>query len=102
MPLVKGQTYFAGPARAGQGGHARAAQGRAVLAADGQAVETDGPRPWPHHRAAQGRRHKQHYRPVDFRRDKDAIAARVERLEYDPNRSAHLRCCFKPTASVAT
>src|SRR2546428_2996401 len=34
--------------------------------------------------------HKQHYRMVDFRRDKDGIAAKVERLEYDPNRSAHL------------
>ena len=34
--------------------------------------------------------HKQHYRLVDFRRDKDGIAAKVERLEYDPNRSAHL------------
>ena len=34
--------------------------------------------------------HKQHYRMVDFRRDKDGIVARVERLEYDPNRSAHL------------
>jgi len=35
--------------------------------------------------------HKQHYRVVDFRRnDKDGIPARVERLEYDPNRSAHL------------
>lgn len=35
--------------------------------------------------------HKKHYRVVDFRRnDKDGIPARVERLEYDPNRSAHL------------
>jgi large subunit ribosomal protein L2 len=34
--------------------------------------------------------HKQHYRMVDFRRNKDGIPARVERLEYDPNRSAHL------------
>lgn len=34
--------------------------------------------------------HKQHYRMVDFRRDKDGIAARVERLEYDPNRTAHI------------
>ena len=34
--------------------------------------------------------HKQHYRLVDFRRAKDGIAARVERIEYDPNRSAHL------------
>lgn len=34
--------------------------------------------------------HKQHYRRVDFRRNKDGVPARVERLEYDPNRSAHL------------
>jgi large subunit ribosomal protein L2 len=34
--------------------------------------------------------HKHHYRVVDFRRDKDGIPAKVERLEYDPNRSAHL------------
>ena len=34
--------------------------------------------------------HKSHYRVVDFRRNKDGIAAKVERLEYDPNRSAHL------------
>ena len=38
----------------------------------------------------QGGGHKQHYRVIDFRRDKDGIAAKVERLEYDPNRSAHL------------
>lgn len=34
--------------------------------------------------------HKKHYRLVDFKRDKDSIPATVERLEYDPNRSAHL------------
>ena len=34
--------------------------------------------------------HKQHYRIVDFRRDKDGIQATVERLDYDPNRNAHL------------
>ena len=34
--------------------------------------------------------HKHHYRVVDFRRNKDGIAAKVERLEYDPNRSAHI------------
>jgi large subunit ribosomal protein L2 len=34
--------------------------------------------------------HKQQYRIVDFRRNKDGIVAKVERLEYDPNRSAHL------------
>jgi len=38
----------------------------------------------------QGGGHKQHYRKVDFVRSKDGIAAKVERLEYDPNRSAHL------------
>ena len=34
--------------------------------------------------------HKQHYRVIDFRRNKDGIPARVERLEYDPNRSSHI------------
>mgnify|MGYP002713174102 CR=1 FL=1 len=38
----------------------------------------------------QGGGHKQHYRLVDFRRNKDGIAARVERIEYDPNRSANI------------
>lgn len=38
----------------------------------------------------QGGGHKHHYRMVDFRRNKDGIAATVERIEYDPNRSAHL------------
>jgi large subunit ribosomal protein L2 len=38
----------------------------------------------------QGGGHKQHYRMIDFKRDKDGIAAVVERLEYDPNRSAHI------------
>ena len=38
----------------------------------------------------QGGGHKQHYRIVDFKRQKDGIPAIVERLEYDPNRSAHL------------
>lgn len=34
--------------------------------------------------------HKRNYRIIDFKRDKDGIPARVERLEYDPNRSANL------------
>ena len=33
---------------------------------------------------------KQRYRLIDFKRDKDDIAARVERIEYDPNRTAHI------------
>jgi len=38
----------------------------------------------------QGGGHKQRYRLVDFKRDKDGVPGVVERLEYDPNRSAHL------------
>jgi large subunit ribosomal protein L2 len=38
----------------------------------------------------QGGGHKQHYRKIDFKRNKDGIIAKVERLEYDPNRSAHI------------
>ncbi len=34
--------------------------------------------------------HKQQYRVIDFKRTKDGIPAKVERLEYDPNRSAHI------------
>lgn len=40
--------------------------------------------------------HKQQYRIIDFRRDKDGIPARVERLEYDPNRTAHIALvCYR-------
>jgi len=38
----------------------------------------------------QGGGHRQHYRLVDFKRNKDGVPGRVERLEYDPNRSAHI------------
>ena len=38
----------------------------------------------------QGGGHKKAYRLIDFLRDKDGIPAKVERLEYDPNRSANL------------
>lgn len=34
--------------------------------------------------------HKRLYRVIDFLRDKDNILGKVERLEYDPNRTAHL------------
>ena len=34
--------------------------------------------------------HKRRYRIIDFKRDKDGIAAVVERLEYDPNRTANI------------
>jgi large subunit ribosomal protein L2 len=34
--------------------------------------------------------HKQHYRIIDFKRDKLEISGKVERIEYDPNRTAHI------------
>jgi large subunit ribosomal protein L2 len=40
--------------------------------------------------------HKQQYRVIDFKRGKDGIPARVERLEYDPNRTANIALlCYK-------
>jgi len=38
----------------------------------------------------QGGGHKQAYRVIDFKRTKDGIPAKVERLEYDPNRTANI------------
>jgi large subunit ribosomal protein L2 len=38
----------------------------------------------------QGDGHKHHYRIVDFLRDKEGVPGKVERIEYDPNRTAHL------------
>ena len=37
-----------------------------------------------------GSGHKHNYRMIDFRRDKDGVVAKVERLEYDPNRSSYI------------
>jgi len=34
--------------------------------------------------------HKQHYRVIDFKRNKDGVPGVVERIEYDPNRTAHI------------
>lgn len=34
--------------------------------------------------------HKQRYRKIDFKRNKDGVVARVERIEYDPNRTAYI------------
>lgn len=34
--------------------------------------------------------HKRRYRVIDFRRDKDAVPAKVAAIEYDPNRSARI------------
>ena len=40
--------------------------------------------------------HKQHYRIIDFKRNKDSIVGKVERLEYDPNRSANVALILYP------
>ena len=37
-----------------------------------------------------GSGHKQKYREIDFYRKKDDIKAKIERIEYDPNRSAYV------------
>ncbi len=34
--------------------------------------------------------HKQRYRVIDFKRNKDGVPGRIERIEYDPNRTAHI------------
>tara|TARA_Y100000590_G_C15693057_1_gene1004153 strand:+ start:579 stop:1409 length:831 start_codon:yes stop_codon:yes gene_type:complete len=34
--------------------------------------------------------HKKHYRLIDFKRTKDGVPAKVETIEYDPNRSANI------------
>jgi len=33
---------------------------------------------------------KQRYRIIDFKRNKDGVQAKIERIEYDPNRTAHI------------
>lgn len=38
----------------------------------------------------QGGRQKRYYRMIDFKRDKTGIKATVQRIEYDPNRSANI------------
>src|SRR6266536_3117675 len=38
----------------------------------------------------QGGGHKQRYRIIDFRRDKDGVPAKVAGIEYDPNRTARI------------
>jgi len=38
----------------------------------------------------QGGGHKQFIRLIDFKRNKDGIPAKVETIEYDPNRSSHI------------
>ena len=44
----------------------------------------------------QGGGHKQLYRLIDFKRDKEGIIGRAERIEYDPNRTAHIALILYP------
>ena len=39
---------------------------------------------------SKGSGHKQKYREIDFYRKKDNVKAKIERIEYDPNRSCHI------------
>jgi len=85
------QTDFRGPPFCGQGGQSGAAQRRSLRTAAREEVED-----WGRNNNGRittrhiGGGHKQHYRLVDFRRNKDGIPAIVERIEYDPNRTAHI------------
>src|ERR1700680_2928443 len=45
--------------------------------------------------------HKQRYRIIDFKRTKDDAAALVERLEYDPNRTAFIALIKYPDGELA-
>ena len=45
--------------------------------------------------------HKRRYRVIDFRRDKFGVPARVEAIEYDPNRSARIALLAMQTVNVA-
>ena len=87
----QGQADFSRAAVRGPGGDPRAAQGQAVGPAHGEEEAHRRPQQQgADHRPPPWGGHKRTLRIVDFRRDKDGVPAKVERLEYDPNRSAHL------------
>ena len=92
MALITVKPTSPGRRAHGPRGHAGPAQGRAVRAADRErrarpvVATTTAASP----RVTTAAAHKQHYRMIDFKRDKEGIAGRVERIEYDPNRTAHI------------
>src|SRR3954454_12546888 len=45
--------------------------------------------------------HKRRYRMVDFKRTKDGAAASVERIEYDPNRTAFIALIKYPDGELS-
>ena len=92
MALVKVKPTSPGRRVAGQGRQPEPAQGRAGRRRSSSSQKRGSGRNNNGHITMRhkGGGHKQHYRIVDFKRNKDGIAAKVERLEYDPNRSANI------------
>ena len=91
MALVKVKPTSPGRRAAGEGGQPGLAQGQAARLAGREAVQwagrnTMGASP----RAIRVAVTSSTTGSIDFRRNKDGIVAKVERLEYDPNRSAHI------------
>ena len=91
MPLVKTKPTSAGRRALVKVVHPELHKGRPFEGLTEKKAKVDG-------RNNQGRltvrhrggAHKRHYRVVDFRRNKDDIPGKIERMEYDPNRSAHI------------
>ena len=86
------ETDFPGHAIRRQDRSLASAQGRAGRGVDRRKKNRTGAR---NHFGRQTTRHiggghKQRYRLIDFKRDKDGVPGVVERLEYDPNRTSHL------------
>ncbi len=80
-------------------GHPSAGARRQVGPVQGQAAQEAGRRPvevgWPHNTGRvtswqKGGGHKQSYRLIDFKRRKFDVVGTVERIEYDPNRTAFI------------
>ena len=103
MALINIQADFAGPPLPVSVVTRGPAQGRAVRAVDRSRARRGGRNHYGRITTRhQGGGHKQHYRMIDFKRDKDGIPAQVERIEYDPNRTAHIALLCTSMASVAT
>ncbi len=49
-----------------------------------------------------GAGHKQKYRQIDFYRKKDDVEGKIERIEYDPNRSSYVALSFRPETKIIT
>ncbi len=92
MALIKIKPTSPGTRFAGEDRSLAPAQGRAHIALLDAQEQRTGARNTSGRQTTRhiGGGHKQRYRIVDFKRDKDGDSGVVERLEYDPNRTAHL------------